>query len=126
MLRVTQGVSVLRRWTEERQGWPCRRLDGRLAVGFAGQECLGIEIGWDEFEATFCAQGAAFVLDDAPDSRSCCVGPPEEARRFLADVQGRGSFAAPSSPASGADSAILTPGEALAGTSPRPSAGEAR
>jgi len=125
MLRVTQGVSVLRRWTEERQGWPCRRLDGRLAVGFAGEECLGIAIGWGEFEATFCAQGAAFVLDDAPDSRSFCVGPPEEARRYLADMQGRAPPAAPA-PAAGADSAILTPGEELAARSLRPSAGEAR
>jgi len=125
MLRVTQGVSAIRRWTEGRQGWPCRRLDGRLAVGFAGQECLGIEIGWAEFEATFCAQGAAFALDDAADSRSCFVGPPEEARRYLADMQGWAQRDGPP-PAGSAESAILRPDEVLAGRSPRPSAGEAR
>jgi len=125
MLRVTQGVSGIRRWTEERQGWPCRRLDGRLAVGFAGEECLGIEIGWAEFEATFCAQRAAFVLDDAPDARSCFVGPADEGRRYLADMQGWSPRATPA-PADGADSAILAPGEELVGRSPRPPVGEAR
>lgn len=125
MLRVTQGVASIRRWTEERSGWPCRRLDGRLAVGFAGDICRGVEIGWAEFLATFCAQQAAFVLDDDPASRSCFVGSPEEARRYVADMSG---WAPPpgNAPAPPVDSAILEPGEELAGRSPRPSAGEIR
>ncbi len=120
---VTQSVSTIRRWTEERQGWPCRRLDGRLDVGFAGEACRGIEIGWNEFEPTFCALGAVFVLDDAPESRTCFVGPPDEARRFLADLQGWAPLPA-RSPAGAA--VVLPPGEELAGVSPRPRAGEAR
>lgn len=123
MLQVTQGVSAVRRWTEERQGWPCRRLDGSLAVGFAGEQCLGIDIGWDEFEATFCSQRSVFVCDAEPTSRVCFVGPPDEARRFLADMQGWAPRpAAPAVPAQA--SAILPPGE-LAGRIPR-TAGEAR
>lgn len=122
MLRVAEGVSSIRRWTEERQGWPCRRLDGQLAVGFVGDTCRGIEIGWDEFQATFCAQRAAFVLDDAPDSRTCFVGPPDEARHFLDDHTGWAQAA----PAALAGSAILLPVDELAGRGPRHSAGEAR
>lgn len=123
MLRITQKVASIRRWTEERGGWPCRRLDGRLAVGFSGDICRGVEIGWAEFLATFCAQRAAFVLDDDPDSRSCLVGSPEEARRHVAD------WAPPpavDAPAAQVNSAILDPGEGLAGRIPRSSAGEIR
>lgn len=122
MLQHLHGVSRIRAWTEERQGWPCRRLDGRLALGFSGEECLGIEIGWDEFEATFCVQRAAFVCDDAADSRACFVGAPEEARRFMADLQGW----APRAAGRAAGPAILSPGGELAGLRPRPTAGEAR
>jgi len=124
MLQLLHGVSTIRAWTESRQGWPCRRLDGRLALGFAGEECLGIEIGWNEFEATFCVQRAAFVCDDAPGSRSCFVGGPDEARRFLADMQGWAPRTATTG--SAAASAILAPGGELAGMSPRSTAGEAR
>ncbi|MBI5067754.1 MAG: hypothetical protein HZB56_05895 [Deltaproteobacteria bacterium] len=122
MLRVTQGVAGIRRWTEVRGGWPCRRLDGRLAVGFAGDICRGVEIGWAEFLATFCAQRAAFVLDDEPGSRSCFVGTPDEARRYVADMSGWVPQEA-SAPVAPVDSAILGPGEALAGRTARPSAG---
>lgn len=122
MLRVADGVSSIRRWTEERQGWPCRRVDGRLAVGFAGDACRGIEIGWDEFEVTYCAERAAFVLDDAPDSRTCFVGSPEEARRFLADLTG---WAQPAS-SGRSEASVLPPAGEIAGRIPRPSAGEAR
>jgi len=120
MLRVADGVSSVRRWTEVRQGWPCRRLDGRLAVGFAGEVCRGVEIGWDEFEANYCAQRATFVLDDVPDSRTCFVGPPEEARRFLADLTGWAEAAL------GPESTILLPTEELAGRIPHQPVGEAR
>ncbi len=125
MLRITQGVAAIRRWTEERSGWPCRRLDGRLAVGFSGDICRGVEIGWAEFLATFCAQRASFVLDDAPGSRSCFVGSPEEARRFLADMSGWAPREA-IAPAAHVDPAILDPGEELAARPPRSSAGEVR
>lgn len=122
MLRVAEGVSSIRRWTEVRQGWPCRCLDGRLAVGFAGEVCRGIEIGWGEFEVTYCLQRAAFVLDDAPDSRTCFVGPPEEARRFLADLTGWAAAAPTVRP----ESTMLLPAGGVEGRIPRPPAGEAR
>lgn len=125
MLRITQGVGSVRRWTEERGGWPCRRLDGHLAVGFAGDICRGVEIGWAEFLATFCAQRAAFVLDDDQGSRSCFVGSPEEARRYLADRSGWAPRGA-SLPAASVDSALLRSRVDPAGGSPRPSADEAR
>jgi hypothetical protein len=123
MLRAANGISGIRRWVQERGGWPCRRLDGGLAVGFAGDVCRGVEIGWDEFEATFCSQRGAFVRDDEPDSRHCFVGTADEARRYLSDMYGWS--ARPPPPAAQVESAILTPGEEQAGLDPRP-AGEAR
>ncbi len=92
-LRVTQGIAAVRRWVDSRGGWPCRRLDGGLAVGFHGDICRGVQIGWDEFEVNFCAGRLALAYDDTPAGVRCFIGRPPEARRFAADPASRTELA---------------------------------
>ncbi|HEU4383301.1 MAG TPA: hypothetical protein VFR85_07315 [Anaeromyxobacteraceae bacterium] len=97
MLRVTDDVLELRRWAESRGGWPCRDpATGRLAVAFPGDVWDGVEIGWDEFEPTFCSGRCVFVYDDAWKSHRCFVGSEAEARAFVSWAMAAG--AAPPSP----------------------------
>jgi hypothetical protein len=95
MLHVTDDVMELRAWAESRGGWPCRdEVTGRLAVAFPGGGDHGVEIGWDEFEPTFCQGRCVFVYDDAMGSRRCFVGSEAEARAFVA-WSGAGAAAPP-------------------------------
>ncbi len=97
MLRATDDVVEVRRWAEARGGWPCRDpATGRLAVGFPGDVWEGEEIGWEEFEPTFCLGRWVFVYDDGRDSRRCFVGSEREARAFVSWAGAAG--AAPPSP----------------------------
>jgi hypothetical protein len=92
VLRVTDDVLELRCWAESRGGWPCRDpATGRLAVMFPGDAWEGVEIGWDEFEPTFCQGRCVFVYDDAWGSRRCFVGNEREARAFVAWAGAGGS-----------------------------------
>ena len=84
MLRVTDDVLELRRWTEERGGWPCRSPDGRIALCLGGDPAPAIAIGWDEFEANFVLGRCAFVYDDSPGCTQCFVGGFDEARAWVA------------------------------------------
>jgi hypothetical protein len=95
MLRVTQDVVEVRSWVESREGWPCRRLDGKLALNFPGEACRGVEVGWEEFEPNFLRGGCVLVYEDALGSRRCFLGSDAEARAFVA-----GERAAPRPPAS--------------------------
>jgi len=89
MLRVTQDVVQVRSWVEARDGWPCRRLDGRVALNFPGEICRGLEVGWGEFEPNFCAGRLVFVHDDVAGSRAWFIGSPGEAREFVSRVTGQ-------------------------------------
>ena len=80
MLRITRTVSEVRSFAESRNGWPCRRLDGRLALGFRGDICRGVEIGWDEFEVNFLLGRYVLVWDDAPGSTRAFVRSEQEWR----------------------------------------------
>ncbi len=96
MLRVTDDISELRCWAEERGATPCRDpTTGRLALAFAGEPCPGLEVGWDEFEPTFCAARAVFVYDDGPGARHWYLGSEQEARAFVARARGTGLFPSP-------------------------------
>jgi hypothetical protein len=86
MVQVTQDVVRVRSWVQSRSGWPCRRLDGGIAVAFPGDRCRGIEIGWGEFEPNFCARRYVLVHDDALGSTRCFLGTAEAARSFLAEA----------------------------------------
>ncbi len=93
MLHVTDDVVEIRRWAESRDGWPCRDpATGRLSIVFPGAGGSGVEIGWDEFEPSFCRGCCVFVYDDAMGSRRCFVGSEAEARAF---VSWAGSAGAP-------------------------------
>lgn len=85
-LRVTQEVGAVRHWVDGRGGWPCRRLDGGLAVGFGGDICRGVRIGWDEFEVNFCAGHLALAYDEAAGSIRCFIGKLPDARSFAAEA----------------------------------------
>ncbi len=85
MLRATDDVAEMRHWAEERGARPCRGpRDGRLALAMPGEGCPGIEVGWDEFEPTFCIGRCVFVYDDAPSGRTWFIGSEREAREFAA------------------------------------------
>ncbi|HEY6106654.1 MAG TPA: hypothetical protein VIV59_11760 [Anaeromyxobacteraceae bacterium] len=97
MLRVTDDVLELRGWAESRGGWPSRDPDtGRLAIAFPGEAGGGVEIGWDEFEPTFCQGRCVFVYDDGMGSHRCFIGSEQEARAFASWAGAAG--AAPPSP----------------------------
>jgi hypothetical protein len=83
MLRVTQDVVEIRGWVQSRGGWPVRRLDGRIAIGFRGEVRRGVDIEWGEFEPNFCVGRWVFVYDDAPGSARWFLGSAEEARRYV-------------------------------------------
>lgn len=78
MLRITRTVSGVRSFAEARGAWPCRRLDGRLALGFRGDICRGVEIGWDEFEVNFCLGRYVLVWDDVPGATRAFVRSEQE------------------------------------------------
>ncbi len=88
MLRATQDVLELRTWAQSRGGWPCRRLDGKIALNFPGEPCRGVEIGWDEFEPNFCVGRCVLVYDDSVGSTRWFIGNDEEARRFVSEREG--------------------------------------
>jgi hypothetical protein len=93
MLRVTQDVLEIRRWAEAHDASPCRdEASGRLLLALAGEPCAAMDVGWDEFEATFLATRSVCVYDDSPGVRRVFVGGPDEARRF---VHGGRAAAAP-------------------------------
>jgi hypothetical protein len=94
MLWITRSVSEVRSWAQARGAWPCRRLDGRLALGFPNEICRGVEIGWAEFAVNFVARRSVLAWDDAPGSTRALIRSEAEARRLLADELG----AAPASP----------------------------
>jgi hypothetical protein len=102
MLRITRAVSEVRAWASARGAWPCRRLDGRLALGFPNETCRGVGIGWAEFEVNFVARRSVLAWDDAPGSTRAFVFSEREAHRFLADEPGS---TAPSRPARAAQAA---------------------
>ncbi len=95
MLRVTQEVCAVRAWVRSRGGWPCRRLDGGLAIGFRGEICRGVRIGWDEFEVNFCVSRNALAHDEAPGSTRCFIGPLAEAYTFALDAMRQGPVPLP-------------------------------
>ncbi|HSD21755.1 MAG TPA: hypothetical protein VLC54_17025 [Anaeromyxobacter sp.] len=89
MLRATQDVVQIRRWSEAKGGRPCRdEANGRLDIALPGVPCTAREVGWDEFEATFCVLGCVFVYDDAPGADRLFVGTPEAARAWMARSPG--------------------------------------
>ncbi len=99
MLRVTDDILEVRCWAEARGGRPCRDPEsGRLELAFPGEACSGIEVGWDEFEPTFCVARCVFVCDDAPGSRLCFIGSEPEARAWF-EEEARAGAAAPAIPA---------------------------
>jgi len=62
---------------------PCRDpTSGRLSLSGTGQGGPW-EVGWDEFEPTFLANGHVFVYDHGPARPRCFVGPPAEARAYV-------------------------------------------
>jgi len=87
-LRISQEVQVVRDWIGGRGGWPCRRLDGGLAVGFHGDICRGLGIGWDEFEVNFRVGRYALAFDEAAGSTRCYLGGLAEAVRFAEEGPG--------------------------------------
>jgi hypothetical protein len=98
MLRVTDDILELRCWAEARGARPCRDVgDGHLRLTFPGDSCGAVEVGWDEFEPTFCASRSVFVWDDTPCSRLCFVGNEEEARAWF-EAEARAGAAAPAIP----------------------------
>jgi hypothetical protein len=97
MLQITRAVSQVRSFAEARGAWPCRQLDGQLALGFRGEICRGVGIGWDEFEVNFCAGRCVLVWDDAPGSTRAWVRSESEARRAVAEEAGRARPALPHS-----------------------------
>ncbi len=89
MLRATQELMQIRRWSEARSGRPCRdEANGRLSVALPGEPCSAREVGWDEFEVTFRVWGCVFLYDDAPGARRSFVGTPEAAREWMGDGGG--------------------------------------
>jgi hypothetical protein len=86
MLRATQDVVQIRRWCEARGGRPCRdEASGQIGIALPGEPCEeALEVGWDEFEATFCVLGCVFLYDDAPGAGRLFVGTPEAARAWMA------------------------------------------
>lgn len=84
MLRVTDDLLELRHWAEERGGFPCRRLDGTLALCFGDDERPGLTIGWDEFESNFVVCREALVYDDAPGCNRHFIGTVPQARAWVA------------------------------------------
>jgi len=94
-LRISQEVHIVREWIGGRGGWPCRRLDGGLAVGFQGDICRGLGIGWDEFEVNFRIGGYALAFDEGVGSTRCFLGRLAEAVRFAEEGPG---WTAPASP----------------------------
>ncbi len=98
MLRVTDDILEVRCWAEARDGWPCRDAEnGRLSLSFPGKPCSGIEVGWDEFEPTFCAAHCVFIWDDSPCSQLCFIGSEEEARAWF-EAEARAGAALPAIP----------------------------
>jgi hypothetical protein len=63
-----------------------RQLDGRVALGFRGEVCRGVGIGWGEFEVNFRASRYLLVHDDTPGSTRSFVGTEREAERFVAQL----------------------------------------
>jgi hypothetical protein len=94
-LRFTKAVSEVRSWAQQRDAWPVRRLDGRLALGFSGDICRGVRIGWGEFEVNFCAGNCVLVLDETPGSTRSFVGPQPEAEHFVARLVAEDAGRAP-------------------------------
>jgi hypothetical protein len=87
MWRVTQDVVEIRGWVQGRGGWPCRLLDGRIALNFPGERCRGLEIGWDEFGPNFCFGRCVFVYDDAAGAGGWFLGSAQEAHHFVSEAR---------------------------------------
>lgn len=88
MLRLTHGVAEVRTWAQARGAWPCRQLDGGLALGFSNEPCRGVEIGWAEFAVNFRAGRCVLIWDDAPGSTRALVYSESEAHREVVDEVG--------------------------------------
>jgi hypothetical protein len=95
MLRVTDDILELRGWGAERGGLPCRLPDGRLTLCFGDDPSPALEVGWGEFEATFCAGRSVVVYDDAPGARACFIGNPLEVRDYVQRADARLTGGAP-------------------------------
>ncbi len=96
MLRTTDDVVEVRRWAECRSAQPCRDAESghlRLVLGQPSSASCGV--GWDEFESTFVLTRCVLVYDDAPGSSTCFVGPPDEARAFVAQAACGPAYAPP-------------------------------
>jgi hypothetical protein len=96
MLRTTDDILELRHWAEDRGARPCRVSGtGQLLLAFDGDACAGEEVGWDEFESTFCHSHRVFVYDDAPDSRTHFIGDELAAHGFFVRSTETGQQPAP-------------------------------
>jgi hypothetical protein len=83
MLHVTEDVLEIRHWAERHGARPCRDPgDGRLSLALPGEPCPA-EIGWDEFEPSFCVARLLFVYDDAPGRTRFFVGSEPDARHYV-------------------------------------------
>lgn len=91
MLRVTEDLLEVRRWTEWHGARPCRDVrSGRLTLALPGEPCA-LDVGWDEWEPAFRWSRCVFVYDDAPSSAPSVhfVGAEDEARAWLSARLGR-------------------------------------
>ena len=76
--RVTTDHDEIRRWTEERGGWPATvkatEKGGKPGIlridysGFSGEDTLD-KISWEEFFEAFDENNLAFLYQDEKDSR---------------------------------------------------------
>ena len=76
--RVTTDHDEIRRWTEERGGWPATvkatEKGGKPGIlridypGFSGEDTLD-KISWEEFFEAFDKNSLAFLYQDEKDSR---------------------------------------------------------
>jgi hypothetical protein len=89
MLQVTSDILEVRQWVEDRGGHPCREpKTGRLSIDLPGRPCGDVLVGWEEFEPAFLVNHLTFVFDTDPKGTRWFIGPPEQARAYLAGEQG--------------------------------------
>jgi hypothetical protein len=98
MLRVTDDILELRHWAEERCGYPCRELGGRVILCFVADPSPALAIGWDEFEPIFSLGRLVAVYDDGPGCNEVFVGTSREAREYVARADPRASGASGPTP----------------------------